>query len=234
MENIDFQLERLPGDSVVQQVYGSLRSAIASGQYPLGQKLVEAHLAEELGVSRGPLREALRRLGEEGLVVHLPRRGTFVREFSLKDLVDISNLRGAVETVAAREIVRRRAPLESAAQLNDELENVAHADQRTAFIAHDLRFHEELCRISGNAYVTDAFRALSAQIRMAMAFDERSSEELSATVGEHRKLLRVLRGKDELAAATAVQLHVVKSMSDKIERHGADPTRLLPPLGRGR
>src|SRR5438105_268871 len=103
-------LESFESDLSYQQVWETvrerIRTAILAGELPAGTKLVEADLARSFGVSRGPIREALRELSREGLVVDLPRRGTFVCTLSQTDFLEVYAVREALELGAAHEATK--------------------------------------------------------------------------------------------------------------------------------
>src|SRR5919107_6333469 len=94
-------LNPLRSPSLVELAYRSIRDSILSGYLPMGSRLLDTRLAQELEISRGTVRDALTRLVDEGLVVEQPRQGMFVREFGPQDVIDIYNVRIALEPVAA-------------------------------------------------------------------------------------------------------------------------------------
>ena len=90
-------------------VFENLRAAILDGNLKAGQRLMEVQLAEQLGVSRTPIREAIRKLELEGLVVMLPRKGAYVANMSFKDLIDVLEIRASLEGLAAYLAAERRS-----------------------------------------------------------------------------------------------------------------------------
>ena len=97
-------------ETLREQMVETLRNAVISGAIPPGQKLVEAQIAEQLGVSRGPLREAMRQLVEEGLLEHIPYRGTMVKTVTVQDLEEIYSFRILLETFAFKLVWQHRGP----------------------------------------------------------------------------------------------------------------------------
>jgi DNA-binding GntR family transcriptional regulator len=144
------------------QVLGALRSAIINGDYPPGQRLTEDRLAEDFGVSRNPVREALRVAETEGFVVILPRRGAVVASPSPTAVADIFAVRERLEPLAAR-LAAERADAEGVAGLRDMLEQA-----RVATDAEDLArvaelnsaLHLRILHLSGNPWLTSIARAL--------------------------------------------------------------------------
>lgn len=210
--------------------YGEIRSGIVNGSLPMGEQLIEAALVEQLGVSRAPIREALRRLAEEGLVIDVPRRGTYVRTIDVGDLIDVCNTRLAVESVAARLIVRNRLPLEPLEKALDKLREVSRQKSRAAFIAADLDFHTALCSTSGNAQLARVFRGLAGPIQMAIGIDEEPRANLRTVADAHAPLINALARGTEPQASHAIQEHVLSSVRGSVIRLGGDPCDLLSPL----
>src|SRR5436190_3117591 len=136
-----------------ETVAEQLREAIIAGELRPGDKLLETELADEFGVSRGPIREALRELSREGLVVDLPRRGTVVSTATLGDLIEVYDVRESLETFAAAQGIGRATPADLTSLRNHfsvmsrlwHSRSAAHADRMNA----DLEFHREILRIAG-------------------------------------------------------------------------------------
>jgi DNA-binding GntR family transcriptional regulator len=127
--------------------YDTLRSRIVSGDYPPGSHLPEEAISEELGVSRTPIRAALRRLHEDGLVTLSPRRGAFVAEYTRADIDEVFDLRGLLEARAARLASTLRTPdqLARLEELVEEMEVLSHREdraQRDALLRNNREFHE--------------------------------------------------------------------------------------------
>src|SRR5215213_9299233 len=97
-----------PADRLSERTAGLLRERILSGEFAMGTRLVEARIARQLAMSRGPVREALKQLRAEGLVREEPRRGSFVADLTLNDIWEIYDLRAAIESRAARNIITNR------------------------------------------------------------------------------------------------------------------------------
>jgi DNA-binding GntR family transcriptional regulator len=128
-------------------VADALRNAIAGGVLKPGQRVLEVELAEELGVSRLPIREAIRQLEHEGLLVSLPHRGTFVAQVTQDDIREMFSLREALESLAARLVAERASPAEVAAlqQLVDEMGPASARRDYATLFKIDTEFHTLLC-----------------------------------------------------------------------------------------
>src|SRR5690606_19153041 len=127
-------------------VFEAIREAIIEGTLEPGERLMEAQLAEDLGVSRTPVREAIRQLELAGLVVMIPRRGAYVADISLKDVADVFEIRGALEALAAS-LAADRATDEEIQQLQSllvEIERSVEARDVDLLVELDTRFHDQL------------------------------------------------------------------------------------------
>jgi DNA-binding GntR family transcriptional regulator len=140
--------------SVVDHVYSALRERILSGDLPRGTKLRQASLAEELGVSRTPLREALRRLSTEGLVEFSPNRGATVSELDFGDMRHAWSARVALEPGAARLAAERRDGDSIAAMRDAIAHQRAAADDKDGSFGANRTFHLALAAASGNPHLT--------------------------------------------------------------------------------
>lgn len=150
-----------------EQCFDQLRALIVNGSLPSGAHLVETRLGEQLGVSRGPLREALRQLEREGLVVADGKGHLLVREVSGEEILEMFEVRCALEVAAITRLARRADRETVSAQLLDALEPLKDPD--LAFdvqIEVDLHFHELLCELSGNSTLAAMWHQLMGQMRM--------------------------------------------------------------------
>jgi DNA-binding GntR family transcriptional regulator len=219
--------------SLAGLAYDSIRESIIEGRLAPGERLVETQLATELGMSRAPIREALARLAREHLVDERPRLGTFVRSLTSADLVDIYNVRYALEQAAVLLFVRAGASTEPLRAALQEMRERAAAGDLHGTAAAELRFHEALCEGSGNGYLMSVFRQLEAQIAMALALDDSGYADAADIAEEHLPLIEAIESGDESRALRTISEHVMSSVSLVVDRLGGDSTGLLgrsPPL----
>lgn len=171
-------------------VYRVLRTAILDGTVPPGEQLRETHIAADLGISRSPLREALTKLEEEGLVVKIPFRGSFVVEVSARDVAEIAAIRVLVEPYAAElSAPALRGPEQlRLKQTIEELYRATDTNDIPGSIDAHLRFHRLFYEFSGNAALQSMWSGWENKLRLYLAADHRTYSDLHEIAVEHQKL----------------------------------------------
>jgi DNA-binding GntR family transcriptional regulator len=222
-------LNPLRSPSLVELAYRSIRDSILSGYLPMGSRLLDTRLAQELEISRGTVRDALTRLVDEGLVVEQPRQGMFVREFGPQDVIDIYNVRVALEPTAARLAVRHGVDIAGLESILERMREAADAGDVPTVSAMETAFHLEICEASRNEHLVDCYRMIQSRVRMALSLDNRGNEDYRSIADRHEPILEALRSGDEVRAAGAVHAHIVGHVDEVLDRLGADPSGLLMP-----
>ncbi|MFQ6748006.1 GntR family transcriptional regulator [Bordetella pertussis] len=187
-------------------VQETLRKRILSGAYAQGERLVEGDLAEEMGVSRIPVREALRALAAEGLVTIEPRRGASVAVPSEAIAYDMVEVRATLEGLNAKLAAQRRddATVTRLRKFLDDGTEAARSDDLQQFLALNSQFHEMLATIAGNVVLTDLMRSL--RDRTALLFAPSNMRRAKQNWDEHAQILNaVIAGNGELASLLATQ-----------------------------
>lgn len=194
-----------------EMVLAQLLAAIRTGQVKPGERLLEAEIAERLGLSRGIVREAIRRLEQEGLVISQPHRGTFVARLSPQDAVEIFALRRLLESFAVRLAVPRVAEpdLEHLAGLTEAMVDASKRGDRVERIQLDLRFHEQLCLLSGYAQLHRIWTGLTLKLWL-IYFDQRShpGRDIVGRAVSHLELIERLRRRDLEGAVAWIESHI--------------------------
>lgn len=197
-------MRRLDAPLVLQHAVTEIREAIVSGRLKPGQHLVEKDLAEELGLSRGPVREALRQLGREGLVVMRPNRGAVVRTVGAEDVIEVYALRAALGSLALRNLLG--AGLATEAFL-DGLEAIARrardASDQTALVDADIAFQSHIADGSGLPRVAAQFAELTSEIRLFIQALPIAYSDVEEILRDHDQLVLALRARD-VALAEAI------------------------------
>jgi DNA-binding GntR family transcriptional regulator len=196
--------------SVVDHVYAALRERILSGDLPRGTKLRQTFLANELGVSRTPLREALRRLSTEGLVEFAPNRGATVSELDFGDMRHAWSARVALEPGAARLAAQRRERAAIAAMREAIADQRRAAGDKADSFAANRAFHLALAAASGNPHLTRFAEMLwvpriGVPIYQAQAADPAGAQ---AWADEHERIADAIASGDADAAERLTRAHV--------------------------
>jgi DNA-binding GntR family transcriptional regulator len=199
---------QLPSELLSDRAYAALRDRLVALRIPPGAPIDEESLTAELGVGRTPVREAIRRLALEGLVVVYPRRGTFAAAINITSLTDLTDVRTVLEAHAAERAARLRDDDDRAAaeRLIDEL-RAAESSQRS-LIELDARVHRFVYRCSRNPYLEqDLDRYLNMSLRIWHLTWDRLPP-LEARVREHCELLEAIRDGDAERAGRVARDHV--------------------------
>lgn len=198
--------------SISEKVAHELREAIQTGALEPGERLVERKLAERLGVSHIPVREALTKLADEGLVDRAPRRGARVAELSAEELDEISSLRTVLEQFVAARVQQRWNP-RFEARLKKIVDGMITAAQRgdvDAMFALDRRFHEALWEMADHRTLSSIAAQLRGRINgfLRAANGALGGDELVAHAMSHSALIEAIAGGDAEAAAHATARHI--------------------------
>ena len=212
-------LERAPAATRVADL---LRERIATGASAPGSRIVELDVARELGVSRSPVREALLRLSEEGLVAILPYRGAIVVPLQQRRFVELTEFRLALEHFALERLIehgdeRTIARLDAHAAA---IRRALRTGNRERIVNEDLAMHRALVATAGNALLERAYDGLLAQIRLYIGVTSARYERAEELAEEHDALLAAVRRRDASAARARLDAHV---------RHGFDEPRAGSP-----
>lgn len=189
-------------------VFENLRTAILEGNLKAGQRLMEVQLAEQLGVSRTPIREAIRKLELEGLVVMLPRKGAYVANMSFKDLIDVLEIRSSLEGLAAS-LAAERLREEDIAELErvaKEFETSVRETDIDNVLKKDVEFHEKIFLMANNKKLYQLITSLWEQVhRFRVTYVSNYDASLSL-VDEHNRILEAIKSGDcELAKKYATE-----------------------------
>ncbi|WP_306371277.1 GntR family transcriptional regulator [Nocardiopsis sp. CC223A] len=217
------QLTPVPRRSTAELIAEQLRSAIMYGSLAPGDQLGEADLAGRLGVSRGPLREAMQRLVQEGLLRSERHRGLFVRELTADDVRDIYVARLAVERTAC-ELIMRGNRGEAVARLTPVVQRLAEAaatGDRRAMSDADQEFHRTLVSCSGNGRLERMAQTLLVETRMCLTVMQEVYPEPAELLEEHRRILDAIADGAEERLLHLIEAH----MTDTVARinDGAPP-----------
>lgn len=217
-------LEPLPNVTLRDRVVGAIRDAIVQGRLRPGEKVPEDELAQQLGVSRTPIREAIRILEQQGLVRVRPKNGTFIARVDRRDVADGLAVRIALEVLAAREALERQS-VEQWAVVCDGLEAIlAHMDEAVASsdavtaTTLDMDFHTALVHASGNRYLAQTWRIVGVPLLIwspeRELYPQSQADLIVGLSDRHRELLEALRTRDVAASEAAIRRHIERKLDD--------------------
>ena len=192
-------------------VFNTLRDAILTGKLVPGERLMENQLAEKLGVSRTPVREALRMLELENLVELVPRKGAQVLDMSEKDIVNILEVRSALEGLATSVACKKmtKEDLQQLKNMEVDFEKAVAENNVEHFVDIDEDFHDLIFAATENDKLINIFRNLRIQLyRYRMAQAKNNETSMSTIVAHHRSIIRAIENHDSEEGASIAQGHI--------------------------
>lgn len=191
-------------------VFEALRDAIINGQLRPGERLMEVQVAEALGVSRTPVREAIRMLEREGLVLMMPRKGAYVSDISVKDIASVFEIRRALEALAA-ELAAERATEDDMERLERillELAKCVESGDVERYVELDTEFHATVYRASRNERLAPIINSLREQIQRFRTRSLSNPGRMKMALEEHRKLVEAIGDRDVERARQLAAEHI--------------------------
>ncbi len=203
----------LQAHSLTSVVQREIERRILQGELAPGDKLIEATLAEALGVSRGPVREAFRMLEEAGLVRLEKNRGVFVRSIPLDEAMEIFDLRAMMDEAVGRQLAERITPeqLRLLRGRVDAMEKAVKAGEADSYHLLNLEFHDKLVEFTGNHKLTAFYRRLINELSLFRRMNLVDAKLLPISAGEHRAIVKAIASGDPEVAGRAMRQHVMDS-----------------------
>lgn len=212
-------LESYPNKT--ERVYEILLENITKRNFAPGSKLGEQYLADELGVSKTPVREALSRLERENLVNIYPNRGAFVVEITKEDIIEIYDLREVLEGLAARQTAEKidSRGIERVANLIDSMGKSLENEDLQSYSSHDSKLHGILGQISGNERLQEMIQNLRYQARILMASSVQIPGRAEKSMEEHRQIFEALKSGNCSEAEQKVRQHTKNTKKTVLENY---------------
>lgn len=191
-------------------VFNTLREAILKGDLKPGERLMELQLASKLGVSRTPIREAIRMLEQEGLAVTVPRKGAEVAKMTLKDMEDVLEIRDTLDELAARVACSRisEEQLERLKQIKKQFEDSLQTKDVKKIAQADVNFHDVIYEATGNPKLVNLLNNLREQIYRYRIEYLKDASSYPTLIKEHEAILEALQSRDEEKVTCAMHEHV--------------------------
>ena len=206
--------------SLADEIVQILRGRIINGDYAIGEKLVENKIAEELKVSRTPVREAFKQLTKENLIEYVPNKGCFAKGFEQSDLRDIYAVRNAVEQLAVEWAIKNKTE-EDMDRLTEQLEVMKlYTDNGMLenLVLADEEFNRIIYQMTRSRFIMQALMSYQEYIDLARQGILARKENLGKILDEHRKIFEAIKEEDVTAAKKAVEKHLKNSAKRAEER----------------
>jgi DNA-binding GntR family transcriptional regulator len=208
------QLPPLQPGRLQESIYRSLREAIMSGLLTPGAHLRQVELANHYGTSQAPVREALQRLTQEGLVETYPHRGSFVTQLSMSEVEEVYSLRAELESWAVRRFIRRMVPgdIEALVDAVDAMNDAAAVDDGLAFSEADARFHRLICQGASSTLLLQVWEPMDSRVRGMMSIANALFDAgLEFVASTHYPIIDALERRDEDLAVERVHEHLQRA-----------------------
>lgn len=207
-------------NSLRGRIFNRLQQDIINGKYHPGEGLVETKLAEELGVSRTPVREALRQLELEGLVVYVPNKGVFVTEITEQDIEDIYTIRSTMEGLAVRWGVSRISlnQLKELEEIVSLMEHATGKNDMERLTELDTRFHETIYDASNSKVLKHTLRSLLRYIERARLGSYKVPKRAERALEEHKAILEAFK-KGDAKSGELLMINHISQASQNLHTH---------------
>ena len=213
-------IAHLQRNSLASLVQAEIERMILEGQLLPGAKLTESFLADQLGVSRGPVREAFRMLEESGLVITIKNRGVFVRDVPLQEALEIFEVRAVMDLYVGRKLAETIAPtqVKELRQLVDAMDQAVKSGDAPDYHRFNLKLHDRLLELADNAKLTNTYRKLVNELSLFRR-QNLTPDSMAASAREHKQIVKAIAAGDPQAAGQAMFQHVMNSRERTLAYH---------------
>lgn len=200
--------------SIADQVYRRIKRDILTGQIALGTRVVETQISRDYGTSRAPVREALQRLIQEGLLEDRPHHAPSVISLDRDSIIQLYEARLAIESRAVEKICSRtdNPDLDLLDALIEAMRAASRDKDLQRLVDSELAFHTMLCRLSGNDYLLRISQSLQDHVQLALWVDNANYTQMQDVAEEHVRLVDAIRARDSNAAVEELKTHIMASL----------------------
>ncbi|MEN8905776.1 MAG: GntR family transcriptional regulator [Clostridiales bacterium] len=200
-------------------IFNSLREAIIIGELKPGERLMEVQLAEKMGVSRTPVREAIRKLELEGFVDMVPRKGAQVANLSIKDIMDVLEIRASLDSLAAKLAADKitHDELKELKNVYDQFVNYVEKENINGSVKKDVEFHEIIYKASRNEKLIQILNNLREQVQRFRIIYIKDTSSHKDLIEEHFEIYDALCKKDSFKAVKIAKEHIIKQQEGIIK-----------------
>lgn len=203
--------------TLTYKVSDSLRREIIGGQRVAGERLNEVAIANALNVSRGPVREAILRLASEGLVIVLPHRGAFVKTLDPQGVMDLFELRIALESEAAALAAQRITGLDLVKLRSTQEQSSQLVNANDDGFSNEVDLHEFIGKVSMNAALSESVRNVNTELRLVRLRSGSKTSRAAEAVQEHNEIIKQISVRDAEGAREAMRYHLRRSLENTLE-----------------
>jgi DNA-binding GntR family transcriptional regulator len=213
-------IEPLNRRTLHDEVVDRVRTLVVEGQLAPGARIHESQLGKALGVSRTPLREALKVLASEGLIELVPGRGAVVKRLTREDVRDMLDVLVALETLAGRLACRNAsdADIERLRQTHDEMMRLYAAGDRLGYYWRNQAIHAGLAALSGNALLSSLHQAFAARLKRIRFIGNEEPDKWAGAVAEHEAMIAALEARNDARLAEVIQRHLDQTWLRVVEK----------------
>ena len=194
----------------MNQALEEIREAIRKGKLKPGDRLVEMQLAEEMHISRFPIREALRYLEKEGLVETIPFKGTYVAQLTERDMEELYSLRSAIEAFAVRILIKHidEQKIKKLESIFQSMQQASKNEDLDKLISEDFRFHQTICELSDHRKLLEVWLTLENQLRVFLTIEKQLFGNSAEFVKSHIPILEAIQQRKIRPAQKAIRDHL--------------------------
>ena len=191
-----------------------IKEAIQSGKLKPGDRIVEAELAREMGISRFPIREAISSLEKEGILITIPFKGTYISHYDEDDLEEIYTLRSALEELAIRLLMEKitSKKIQKLESILAAMEQATHKGKVGRLIFGDMQFHQAICELSGHRRLLEVWLTLKDQLRSFIALEEHFYGGPEQLLKTHYPLMAAIKTGDSSLAEKRLREHLFDAL----------------------
>ena len=195
-------------------VLKEIKKAIFTRKLKPGDHIIEAELAEQMGISRFPIREAISSLEKEGLVVTVPYKGAYVTEVNIKALEELYTVRSALEELAIRILMEKKSSkdIKKLESIISDMEKAA-LKRNEALVSEDMRFHQTICELTGHQKLLEMWLTLKDQLMLFVALEEHSYDQPNQLVRAHYPVMEAIKSGDAQRAEKCIRDHLTEAMN---------------------
>lgn len=225
------QFENMGASPIAQRVQEALRRAILNGSLRPGMQLIETELAEQMQISRAPLREAFQRLEESGLIERIPYRGAFVTGLTERAILELYGLRTVLELYALRLMIAQPHgdQIEQLESIMNEMRLAAATGNTAEVNAIDIRFHRTLIQLANHRLLEQTWHAQESNIWRTLSLRNLMNEDMRIIAENHRPIVDAIAAGDLQRAEQALRVHIevsgeeiVRDWHRVVESHAAE------------